>query len=244
MKTVKNVHRILHRAMEQAAEIGYLKLNPVDHCKPPRAEKPEIKPLDGAAISKFLTVIQGHQYEAVYIVDLFTGMRQSEILGLTWDCIDFEDGTIRIYRQFQLIDGVYQFGALKNDKPRTIVPAPGVLEVLKEQRRKQREWKLCAGNLWQNADDFVFTDEFGKHLARQSVYHQFKAVMKRIGLPDTRFHDLRHPHVKHTTQNISGQKQKPQATQNGLIVRGFCFGLLHPHGALCQSLYGRFLQSL
>ena len=55
-KTVKNVHGILHRAMEQAAEIGYLKLNPVDHCKPPRVEKPEIKPLDGAAISKFLTV--------------------------------------------------------------------------------------------------------------------------------------------------------------------------------------------
>lgn len=194
-KTVKNVHGILHRAMEQAAEIGYLKLNPVDHCKPPRVEKPEIKPLDGAAISKFLTAIQGHQYEAVYIVDLFTGMRQSEILGLTWDCIDFEDGTIRIYRQFQLIDGVYQFGALKNDKPRTIVPAPSVLEVLKEQRRKQREWKLRAGNLWQNADDFVFTDEFGKHLARQSVYHQFKAVMKRIGLPDTRFHDLRHSYA-------------------------------------------------
>lgn len=90
---------------------------------------------------------------------------------------------------------MYQFGALKNDKPRTIVPAPSVLEVLKEQRRKQREWKLRAGNLWQNADDFVFTDEFGKHLARQSVYHQFKAVMKRIGLPDTRFHDLRHSYA-------------------------------------------------
>ena len=45
-------------------------------------------------------------------------------------------------------------------------------------------------------------------------------------------------------KNISGQKQEPQAAKNGLLVRSFCFGQLHPHGALCQSLYARFLQSL
>ena len=77
-----------------------------------------------------------------------------------------------------------------------------------------------------------------------SALHMLQRVLKRAGLPRIRFHDLRPPYVKLTTENISGQKQEPQATKNGLIVWDVCFGLLHPHGAPCQSLYGWFLQSL
>lgn len=193
-RTVKNTHGILHKALEQAVELGYIKSNPSNACKLPRVEKASIQPLDDIQIGEFLNAIKGHRHEALFVVDLFTGMRQGEVIGLTWDCIDFEKGIIHIYRQLQLIKGEYIFGSLKNNKSRTITPAPTVMKALREHKRVQAEWKLKAGQLWGDGD-FVFTDEIGNHLARQSVYRSFKRVAESIGVPETRFHDLRHSYA-------------------------------------------------
>ncbi|MFT9078441.1 tyrosine-type recombinase/integrase [Ethanoligenens sp.] len=132
-KTIQNLHGVVHKALQQAVEIGYIKFNPSDACKLPRIEKKEIKPLDEQEIALFLNAVQGHPFERIYIVDIFTGMRQGEILGLSWDCIDFDKGTILIYRQLEKVEGVYQFGSLKNGKTRRITPAPSVMKVLLEQ---------------------------------------------------------------------------------------------------------------
>ena len=75
-KTVKNIHGILHEALQQACKVGYIRTNPADACTLPRAEKKEIKPLDSDEITAFLKAIQGHQFETVYIVTLFTGLRR------------------------------------------------------------------------------------------------------------------------------------------------------------------------
>ena len=193
-KTIKNIHGVLHKALEQAVEIGYLRYNVSDACKLPRVEKPNIKPLEEKEMAVFLEAIKGHQYENIYIVDLFTGMRQGEILGLTWDCINFKNGTILIYRQLQKIDGEYHFVSLKNDKSRRIMPAPAVMRVLQNQRQIQNEWKFKAGAAWENSD-LVFTNQLGGHLAHFTVYKHFKKVVREIGIPDARFHDLRHSYA-------------------------------------------------
>lgn len=193
-KTIKNIHGVLHKALEQAVEIGYLRYNVSDACKLPRVEKPNIKPLEEKEMAVFLEAIKGHQYENIYIVDLFTGMRQGEILGLTWDCINFKNGTIFIYRQLQKIDGEYRFVSLKNDKSRRIMPAPAVMRVLQNQRQIQNEWKLKAGIAWENSE-LVFTNQLGGHLAHFTVYKHFKKIVREIGIPDARFHDLRHSYA-------------------------------------------------
>ena len=94
-KTVKCIHGITHKALQQAVKIGYLRFNPSNGCELPRVERKEIKPLDNEAISAFLKAVQGHRFEAVYLTTLFTGMRRGEVCGLTWDCVDLENGTIR-----------------------------------------------------------------------------------------------------------------------------------------------------
>lgn len=194
-KTIQNLHGVVHKALQQAVEIGYIKFNPSDACKLPRIEKKEIKPLDEQEIALFLKAIQGHSFERIYLVDVFTGMRQGEILGLSWDCIDFEKGTVFIYRQLEKVEGVYQFGSLKNGKTRRITPAPSVMKVLLEQRRVQNEWRLKAGEVWDNPDNLVFTNEIGGHLAHVTVYKNFKRIVKSLGLEETRFHDLRHTYA-------------------------------------------------
>jgi integrase len=191
-KSIINLHGILHKALEQAVSVGYIKTNPSSACKPPKWDKPDIKPLDEKQIAAFLQAIKGHPYETLYMVDLFTGMRQGELLGLTWDCINFQSGTIHIRRQLQLINGTYNFTTLKNDKTRYITPAKEIMRLLQEHQRKQIEWQLRAGAAWQNNDGFVFTDELGKHLARQTIYQRYKRIVNDIGIPKARFHDLRH----------------------------------------------------
>lgn len=193
-KTIKNLHGVIHKALSQAVEIGYIKTNAADACKLPRVERKEIKPLNEDQIAAFLKAIKGHRYERVYLIALFTGMRQGEILGLTWDCIDFEKGTILIYRQLQKVDGRYFFASLKNNKSRCITPAPYVMKVLKEQRRIQSEWHMKAGPVWKNTD-LVFTNEIGEHLTHFTVYKHFKHIIKNIGIPEARFHDLRHTYA-------------------------------------------------
>ncbi len=196
-KTVKNIHGILHKALQQAVANGYIRTNPADSCILPRAVRKELKPMDEDMITAFLKAIQGHQYEQLFTVTLFTGMREGEALGLLWDCVDLTKGTITIDKQLQLIrgsKGQYQMVPTKNSKGRTISIAPFVVSTLKKVKHKQLENRLRYGEMWEDSG-FVFTDELGHHLSASTVYKSFKAVMVQIGSPETRFHDLRHSYA-------------------------------------------------
>ena len=196
-KTVKNIHGVLHKALQQAVAIGYIRFNPADSCTLPRTTKKELAPLDEEQSKAFLQAIQGQRYETLFTVTLFTGLREGEALGLTWDCVDFSQGTILVSKQLQREkkkNGAYIFAPLKNDKARTITPAPWVLQVLRTHRAKQAEQRLRAGPLWEDSG-FVFTNELGRHLAIHTVYKDFKKAVAAIGRPDARFHDLRHSYA-------------------------------------------------
>lgn len=122
-------------------------------------------------------------------------MREGEVLGLCRSAIDFENGQIKVERQLQLFQGQYVFMPPKNGKPRTITPAPFVMDLLREELRAQAEARLKAGVLWNNQEGFLFTDAQGQHLKRQTVYRHFKQAVAAIGLPHVRFHDLRHSYA-------------------------------------------------
>ena len=196
-KTVKNVHGILHKALQQAVSNGYIKTNPADACILPRPVRRELKPLDEDMISAFLRAIQGHQFADLFTVTLFTGMREGEALGLLWECVDLTKGTLTIDKQLQLIrgsGGQYQMVPTKNSKSRSITLASSVVKVLRDVKRRQLENRLRYGECWTDSG-FVFTDELGNHLSASSVYKSFKKVMEEIGSPETRFHDLRHSYA-------------------------------------------------
>ena len=198
-KTVKNIHGVLHHALKQAVSNGLLRANPADACTLPRVEKKELKPLDETEIPKFLTAIKGSPYEDIFIVTLFTGLREGEVLGLTWDCVDFDHGVLKINKQMQLHQekglDAYALVPPKNGKSRSVSAAPSVLAQLKRHKATQSQWQLRAGGAWSNPDNLVFTDELGGHLTKSSVYRAYKAAVRAIGRPDARFHDLRHSYA-------------------------------------------------
>ena len=196
-KTIKDIHGIFHKALQQAVAAGYIRTNPADGCILPRADRKQIDPLDENQIQAFLTAIKGHRYETLFTVTLFTGMRQGEVLGLMWDCVDFDREIILIDKQLHLEKergGQYVFAPLKNDKARTIAPASWVMQLLKKHRAAQLKQRLLAGPLWEDSG-LVFTDDMGHHLATQTVYKDYKKIVASIGCPNKRFHDLRHTYT-------------------------------------------------
>lgn len=210
-KSVKDVHGVLHKALDQAVKNGYLKVNPCNVCVLPRAEKTEIKPLEQEQIQLFLKAIEGHVHEYYYKIALFTGLREGEMLGLTWDCVDFERGMLTVKQQLrksQEKGGEYYVAPTKNGKQRVIALAPSVVDLFRMQKRHLQELELAAGGIWmkdavlfssrnekEQHYDLVFRNEMGDRLSYRTVYDCFKRVVAELGMKDARIHDLRHTYA-------------------------------------------------
>lgn len=203
-KTIKGIHCVIHKTLDQAVKLRLIQRNISDDCETPRVVPKEMRPLKDAEVGAFLQANKGSVYEQLNYVAVFTGMRQGELIGLTWDCIDFERGTIRLYRQIQKEKqkgGQYKFVPLKNSEARTIMPAQQVMKVLQQVKGQQEEWRNRCGDAWYNQDSLVFTNPMGVHLCPFTVFKHFKKIVKRLGLAEVRFHDLRHTFAVLSLQN-------------------------------------------
>ena len=196
-KTIKSIHGIVHEALEKALALGYIKRNPSNGCVLPRIVKKDIQPLSDAQVTKFIDAIEDNSYKLLYHVYLFTGMRECELLGLMWNCVDFERGVILVNKQLnksQRKGGQYEFTAPKNGKSRYITPAPYVMDLLKEQKEIQEKQKEAAGVAWEESG-LVFTNALGRYVSYRALYDDFKKVVTRLGFPSARIHDLRHTYA-------------------------------------------------
>ena len=210
-KTVKDIHGVLHQALDQAIANGELRVNPSEACKLPKLVKAEIQPLEESQITAFMQAIQGHPHEYLYLIAMFTGMREAEILGLTWDCVDLNTGFIVVKQQLRKAQekgGDYFISTPKNGRKRIVSIGPSVMRLFRLQQQKLAEMKKAAGTMWMDSVmldtlgapskkhyDLVFRNEVGDRLSYRTVYDCFKRVVKSIGLPNVRFHDLRHTYA-------------------------------------------------
>ena len=198
-KTVKNIHGILHKCLAQAVKLRYLAYNPADACELPRMEKKEIQPLTEQDISAFLQAIEKDEpYRDLFTVTLFTGLREGEVCGLSWDAVNFKDGTITVKQQLQKgkeKGSTHYISTTKSGKARTITAAPMVMDILKRISIDQKRAQLAAGSAWDNTWNLVFVNAVGHFTVPQTLRNHFKRICRSIGLPDARFHDLRHTYA-------------------------------------------------
>ena len=158
-----------------------------------------------------MKALDAEEYSALYKVIVFTGLRESEAIGLTWDCIDFEKGVLKINKQLQkrpVEDGGYTFAPLKNDKTRMLTVPPFVIDVLKARRVQQLQERFEAGSLWQGYKNtkeqktaLVFTTATGGPINPKVVYRHYKKIAAQIDAPKSRVHDLRHTYAVLSLQN-------------------------------------------
>lgn len=194
-KTITGIGAIMHKAFAVAVKQGLMMMNPCDSTELPKVERHEIKPLSDSDIGLFLKAIQGEPMENAFALCLFAGLREGECLGLSWSQVDFEKKRITINQQLQKSKSDNQYSIVpftKSDKPRTIEPPAIAFEYLRNEQKKQAEFKEKAFDVWNNPDNLVFTNELGRHYAIFTFYKNFKRIAASIGRPDARPHDLRH----------------------------------------------------
>ena len=146
--------------MEKAVLLGYIQRSPLLGVTLPRIKKKEMQAISNDDVGRFLEAIKGHKYEAVFFVDIFSGLRQGELLGLAWDCVDFNLGTITVKKQLQrerVKGGGYHLVSLKNDDKscRTFPLAPVVIDMLRHVKATQAQWKIALGKDFNNPMNLV-----------------------------------------------------------------------------------------
>lgn len=190
--TVVYTHAVLRRALRQALRWNYVSRNSASLVDAPRVEEKEVDPLNPDQARVFLNSIKGDRLEALYSVALAVGLRKGEALGLRWDDIDLDEGTLRVRWSLQRIDGKLVLVEPKSKQSRRSISLPQTaVAALKRHRVGQLQERLLAGSRWQE-NGFVFPSTIGTPMDTRNLTRHFNKALRNAGLPTKRFHDLRH----------------------------------------------------
>jgi integrase len=186
-RTVQIIHAILHRALKQAHRWDMVQQNVATAVDRPQAQKKEMQFLTPEQVEQFWQVAEQDRLYALYVLAATTGMRQGELLGLQWPDIDLAQATLSVKRSLINISGTPTTGEPKSAAGRRAITLPELaVQALRDHRKRMLAEGLTA-SLW------VFCDTQGGPIQKRNlVRRSFKPLLKKAGLPDIRFHDLRH----------------------------------------------------
>ncbi len=193
--TVHAIHSMLHRALDDALQMGLVSRNVLEMLKPPKRGHREMMPLSVIEVRRFLDAVQGDRFEARYILALSTGMREGELLGLRWQDGDLARRIVQVRMNVQETSGRYILAETKTAySRRTVALTPAAVDALAAHWQKQQVEKASMGDKCDDALDLVFPNGFGGIMIPHNITKRsYKRYLVKAGLSrDTRFHDLRH----------------------------------------------------
>ena len=196
--TVKKHLANISSCLESAVRQNIIAFNPAKRIEPIRKVKyTGAKFLNEKQIDRLLADSKGDPLEIVILLTLFYGLRRSEVLGLKWEAIDFDNCTVSIEHTVVKVGKVIHYADMtKNDSSNDILPLSGMIKAhLKSWRKEQLQHKILQPNEYVD-NAYVCTMFDGSLMKPDYVSHHFKRLLVKNGLPVVRFHDLRHPYVK------------------------------------------------
>ncbi|MGB9886774.1 MAG: tyrosine-type recombinase/integrase [Moorellales bacterium] len=200
-RTVQMVHTVMHGALRQAAKNGLVARNVAEATSLPKRQKKEPRILTPEEQARFFEVIQQDRLGAAFLLDLGTGMRRGELLGLKWEDVNLKEGVIRVRRE--LVEAkdpetgkrALIFQEPKSEKGRRSIPLPEwAVAALKAHRKRQLEEKLALGEAYQD-HGLVFCTEKGTPIRPRNLNRTFTRLKKRAGVDGVTPHGLRHTYA-------------------------------------------------
>jgi integrase len=191
--TVRKMHGVLQKALDQAVSDGLIPRNVVKGIKLPQTKKKEIQPLTPEQTHALLDAARGDRLEALYVLAVATGLREGELLALKWEDVELEDAVLRVRHSLTRTGGKVTLGLPKTKKSRRSVGlTERAVEALQAHLSRQLEVMKRMGSLYRPGG-LVFANETGGIINPSNLRNRsFKPLLKRARLPDIRFHDLRH----------------------------------------------------
>jgi integrase len=211
---VHKLHVVLHKALKAAAADDLVPRNAVAGIKLPRHTREEIDPLSPQEARRLLEAASGDRLEALYVLAIATGLRQSELLALKWEDVDLERGVLRVRRTLTRTGGKVSLGEPKAKKSRrTVNLTAAAVESLQSHLSHQLEEMERIGSLYRPGG-LVFANERGGNINPSNLRNRsFTRLLKRAGLSTTtRFHDLRHTCAPCSSRVTSTPRSSPRCS--------------------------------
>ena len=208
--SVIHYHANIHKALKYAVKIDLIDVNPADKVERPKKDRYVGSFYDADEVNALFEAAKGSKLELPILFGAFYGLRRSEAIGLKWDAIDFDQNTITIRHTVTScdLDGKRVLVASDTTKTkssmRTLPLVPFMRErllTLKEEQQENR--RLCGRSYIKDYLEYVCVNEIGDLIKPHYVTESFPKLLKAKGMRQIRYHDLRHPYVKHTTKIFS-----------------------------------------
>lgn len=251
---------VLNQTLKLAQRDGLIQTNPADLVVMPHAAQFTGTFYTEAQMRDLLTAVKNERlYPIIYVTALY-GLRRSEVLGLKWDSINFAMQTLTIRYTVARVTKVVEKNKTKNASSfRSFPLTDDAVRLFKILLQQEQYYRNHFGKDYID-NDYVFTWEDGHPYSPDYVSHTFHKLLKKYDLPHIRFHDLRHPYVKHTTKIFSlrlmnfqaqaypdaqrktrGACQLHRGEQSRSSVRPLCnrkqFPCLSPQSKISRILY-------
>jgi len=220
-RMVRACHASCRMALEKAVAEGLIRVNPAIGCKLPPKKAREMQVLTKDELQRFLVQAKEDGYYELFLLELGTGMRRGELMGLQWDDLNFQTGELHIVRQACAVNGKIEISVPKTKSSiRTVVLPPSLVEVL-------RKYKETINSRWmfpspQNPDVPRYPTSVGDILS---------ILLKRAGCKHVRFHDLRHTFAT-------------MALENGMDVKTLSATIGHVSAATTLDIYSHMTDTM
>lgn len=199
VNTVLHYHANMYTALQYAVKTDILDFNPMAKVDRPKRKKFIAKYYDRDEILQLIDAVKNTEWELPFVLACFYGFRRSELIGLKWDAIDLENGTISVLHTVTqvTVDGNFMMVERDNTKTpasrRTLPLVPLIKHLLVKAKQDQQYYRKICGKCYnQKYLGYVIVDEMGNLRKPNYVSKKFKDTIHAHGLPDIRFHDLRH----------------------------------------------------
>lgn len=191
-RTVAYLHAILHRALQQGVEWEMLSRNAASAVRAPKLVKKARTVWTSDQVAQFFRALEGHRLYAVFYLTFTTGMREGEVLGLTWDNIDLQTKQLRVVQSLTRADGQYQLKPPKTARSRRVVALDDrTVAVLRAHKAAQNQDKLFAGQEYESRG-LVFATGLGRPLGPRNLLRDFQKACRAANVPVLTYHELRH----------------------------------------------------
>lgn len=206
-RTVQHMHAVIRQSLNQALKWDLIVRNPARVVIPPTTDKKPPKTFPSEEAKQFLEKVEDHRWYPIYVLAITTGIRQGEILGLHWEDVDLEKGSLSVRHTIQLLQGRIIEGEPKSAGSRRTIALPEytVAVLLLHQEKTVMEKGL------------LFTTSSGKPVSPRNLSRHFHQVLDRTGLPKIRFHDLWHT----AATLLLKEKIHPKIVLEMLVIQRF-----------------------
>jgi integrase len=192
-RTVLYTRSVLHRALDMARRWGLITRNVSEGVEAPRGRA--VRAAKAFTVDEARTLLEyakGKPLEALYVLTVTYGLRRGEVLGLKWEDVDFDHGTLSVRRSVSRLQDGLRERAVKTEQANRVLPLVGnVPDVLRAHLQRQRRERLRVGPKWRDTG-YIFTAPYGGIMEPRNLHYHFKRDLAAAGLGDHRFHDLRH----------------------------------------------------